>query len=57
MSKAYGCLDLSWVGAGGDEYLLSFGVLNCANKLVQLISHSLGVHTTGGRFEVLFIGR
>jgi len=38
------------------RYLLGFWVLNCADELVQLISHGLCVHTTGGRFEVLFIG-
>jgi len=38
-------------------YLLGFWVLDCADELVQLISHSLGVDTTGGRFEVLFIGQ
>ena len=36
-------------------YLLGFRVLDCANELVQLISHSLGVHTACGRFEVLLI--
>lgn len=39
------------------RYLLGFWVLNCADKLVQLISHGLSVHTTGGRFEILIIGR
>ena len=39
------------------RYLLGFWILDCADELVQLISHSLGVDTTGGRFEVLFIER
>ena len=39
------------------RYLLGFWILDCANELVQLISHSLCVDTTGGRFEVLFIGQ
>jgi len=39
------------------KYLLGFWVLDCADEFVQLVSHSLSVDTTGGRFEVLFIGR
>lgn len=38
-------------------YLLGFWVLDCADELVQLVPHSLGVDATGGRFEVLFIGQ
>ena len=38
------------------EYLLGFRILDRAYELVQLISHSLSVHATGRRFEVLFIG-
>lgn len=37
------------------RYLLGPWVVNRAHELVQLISHSLGVHTAGGGFKVLGI--
>jgi hypothetical protein len=37
------------------RYPLGFWVLDSADELVELISHGLAVHTTRGRFEVLFI--
>lgn len=37
------------------NYLLGFWVLDRAYELVKLISHSLGVYTASGGFEVLCI--
>ena len=37
------------------RYLLGSWVLDCADELVQLISHGLGVDTAGRRFEILFV--
>lgn len=36
-------------------YLFGVQVLDRTYELVQLISHSLGMYTAGGRFEVLIV--